>query len=84
MTYKFLNFPIKDWSRSDTIKEVQKAFEVWSNEVPLTFELIPEGRADIDIYFSTVAQGDGAGKTLAYAYFPVSYKIIIIFNNLHP
>lgn len=81
LTYKFLNFPIKDWSRSDTIKEVQKAFEVWSNEVPLTFELIPEGRADIDIYFSTVAQGDGVGKTLAYAYFPENGDITFDAEN---
>lgn len=36
----------------DVDKEIERAFQVWSKVTPLTFRKVPEGNADIMIFFA--------------------------------
>ncbi|KAG8523178.1 Matrilysin, partial [Galemys pyrenaicus] len=54
---------------------IEKAFNMWSKEVPLSFRRVKWGIADIMIRFVRREHGDlypfdGPGNTLAHAYFP--------------
>lgn len=72
LTYKLNNFPRNGLDRRLAIQEINRAFAVWAEQVPLSFRRIQWGRADIEITFNPAHLGDGPGNTLAYAYFPVS------------
>ncbi|XP_045201325.2 matrix metalloproteinase-24-like [Mercenaria mercenaria] len=62
-------------SKDDVQRELQRAFDLWSEVIPLSFVRREYGRADIEIRFVTGNHGDntpfdGSGQTLAHAYFP--------------
>ncbi|XP_066474893.1 stromelysin-1-like [Tiliqua scincoides] len=74
LTYRILNYT-PDMNRADVDREIEKAFKVWSQVTPLTFEKVPEGDADIMISFAAREHGDfnsfdGPGGTVAHAYAP--------------
>ncbi|CAG9863528.1 unnamed protein product [Phyllotreta striolata] len=74
LTYKISKYPSR-LKRSDVDKEVQRAFDVWTDYTDLTFT--PKtGQVHIEIRFEYGEHGDGdpfdgPGGTLAHAYFPV-------------
>lgn len=76
MTYRISEYPTKFLNKKHEIdKEIARAFKVWSDVTPLTFEVKKEGRVHIDIRFVSGEHGDGdpfdgPGNTLAHAYFP--------------
>lgn len=70
LTYKLKSFPRNGLSRRATIETMARAFNLWEQNVPLTFERKVDGKVNIDIQFLPADSGDGPGKTLAYAYFP--------------
>lgn len=72
-------YRISQYSRKlpveDTQKELQRAFDLWSEVIPLRFIRRDFGPVDIEIRFVTGNHGDntpfdGSGQTLAHAYFP--------------
>lgn len=74
LTYKIAQYPDK-LQRSEVDKEVQRAFNVWSEYTDLTFTPT-KGQVHIEIKFVVGEHGDGdpfdgPGGTLAHAYFPV-------------
>jgi len=77
LTYKISKYPTTGrLSIDDVDSEIAKALEVWSEVTDLTFEQKRSGRVHIDIRFEDGEHGDGdpfdgAGGTLAHAYFPV-------------
>lgn len=80
LTYKISKYPAK-LKRSDVDKEIQRAFDVWSEYTDLTFTP-RSGQVHIEIRFERGEHGDGdpfdgPGGTLAHAYFPVSIIIVI-------
>ena len=83
MTYAFLNFPgDNDLTKAEVRREVAKAFKFWSDVTPLSFTEISTTtgtfQADILIGFFSGAHlndgdpFDGAGNTLAHAFFPIN------------
>lgn len=75
LSYKISKYPAK-LKRSDVDKEIQRAFDVWSEYTDLTFTP-KSGQVHIEIRFERGEHGDGdpfdgPGGTLAHAYFPVS------------
>ena len=75
LTYKILKYP-KKLTRTDVDKEIQRAFDVWSDYTDLVFKP-GKGQVHIEIKFESGEHGDGdpfdgPGGTLAHAYFPVS------------
>ncbi|CAH1183597.1 unnamed protein product, partial [Phaedon cochleariae] len=74
LTYKIAKYPSK-LKRADVDKEIQRAFNVWSEYTDLTFT--PKtGQVHIEVRFESGEHGDGdpfdgPGGTLAHAYFPV-------------
>ncbi|XP_054159824.1 stromelysin-3-like [Oppia nitens] len=76
LTYRISQYPTKFLSKKQEIdKEMARAFKIWSEVTPLTFEAKKEGRVHIDIRFVSAEHGDGdpfdgPGNTLAHAYFP--------------
>lgn len=77
LTYKISKYPTsKRLSKREVDKEIRKALQVWSDVTDLTFEQKSAGRVHIDVRFENGEHGDGdpfdgAGGTLAHAYFPV-------------
>lgn len=74
LTFKISKYP-KKLQRNDVDKEIQRAFNVWSDYTDLTFRPA-SGQVHIDIRFESGEHGDGdpfdgPGGTLAHAYFPV-------------
>ncbi|CAH1984950.1 unnamed protein product [Acanthoscelides obtectus] len=74
LTYKIAKYPAK-LKRADVDKEVQRAFDVWTEYTDLTFKP-KSGQVHIEIRFEHGEHGDGdpfdgPGGTLAHAYFPV-------------
>jgi peptidoglycan hydrolase-like protein with peptidoglycan-binding domain len=65
LTYRIVNFS-PDLSQTEIRDGMRQAFDLWSAVTPLRFTEVA-GDADILINF---APNDGAGKVLAYAYFP--------------
>lgn len=68
--------------KGDVDKEIQKAFNVWSEYTDLTFTPTPKGQVHIEIRFEKGEHGDGdpfdgPGGTLAHAYFPVSFEELL-------
>lgn len=73
ITYRIQNFT-PDMSYSAAATEIERAFRVWSDVSSLSF-VRTYGRPDIEIVFAKGEHGDGnpfdgAGGTLAHAYFP--------------
>ncbi|XP_005998660.1 collagenase 3-like [Latimeria chalumnae] len=74
LTYRILNYT-PDLAPADVDRQIQKAFQVWSDVTPLTFTRIYDGTADIMISFGTRFHGDffpfdGPHGTLAHAFAP--------------
>ncbi|KAL4220622.1 peptidase M10A [Mactra antiquata] len=72
-------YRIKQYSRKVTIQEaqteLQRAFDLWSEVIPLKFVRSDYGPVDIEIKFvkghhRDNTPFDGSGQTLAHAYFP--------------
>lgn len=86
LLFSSLNFSIKNVTPKvgdpETRKAIRRAFDVWQNVTPLTFEEVPyseleNGKRDVDItiIFASGFHGDsspfdGEGGFLAHAYFP--------------
>nr|CAI5828038.1 unnamed protein product [Callosobruchus analis] len=73
LSYKIAKYPAK-LKRADVDKEVQRAFDVWTEYTDLTFKP-KSGQVHIEIRFEHGEHGDGdpfdgPGGTLAHAYFP--------------
>lgn len=80
LTYKISKYPAR-LKRSEVDKEIQRAFNVWTDYTDLTFTP-RSGQVHIEIRFERGEHGDGdpfdgPGGTLAHAYFPVSSKIVM-------
>ena len=77
LSYKISKYPSSDsLSRSQVDKEIKKALSVWSEHTDLKFVRKRSGKVHIDIRFEKGEHGDGdrfdgAGGTLAHAFFPV-------------
>ncbi|XP_070607766.1 stromelysin-1-like isoform X2 [Erythrolamprus reginae] len=76
LTYRILNYT-PDMQRENVDEVIEKAFKVWSQVTPLTFEKVPVDHADIYISFRSrvhedVFPFDGPGGILAHAYAPGS------------
>ncbi|XP_057652121.1 matrix metalloproteinase-14-like isoform X2 [Diorhabda carinulata] len=74
LTYKISKYP-NNLKRSDVDKEIQRAFNVWTEYTDLTFTP-KKNQVHIEIRFESGEHGDGdpfdgPGGTLAHAYFPV-------------
>ena len=74
MTYRISKYPRKI-KKSVADREIQRAFQVWSDVTPMNFIHKKEGKVHIDIRFVVSEHGDGdpfdgPGNTLAHAYFP--------------
>ncbi|XP_006032993.1 matrilysin [Alligator sinensis] len=76
LTYRFINYT-PDLPRFVVNEIIKKAFKVWSDVTPLTFQQVFSGDADILIRFARYAHGDsnpfdGNGGILAHAFAPGS------------
>ena len=76
LTYKISSYPTSDLSEWEVDAEIARALKIWSDVTDLTFKQVNSGRVHIDITFNRREHGDGdpfdgAGGTLAHAYFPV-------------
>lgn len=74
ITYRISHYSNKI-SINDVQSEIQRAFDLWSEVIPLTFTRRDYGSVDVIIKFVSGAHGDntpfdGNGQTLAHAYFP--------------
>ncbi|KAM6447278.1 stromelysin-1-like [Liasis olivaceus] len=74
LTYRILNYT-PDMDKADVDKSIEKAFKVWSRVIPLTFNKVSGGNADILISFRSREHGDfssfdGPGGTIAHAFAP--------------
>ncbi|XP_036885642.1 matrilysin [Sturnira hondurensis] len=74
VTYRITSYT-RDLPQFKVNQLVEKAFKLWSKEIPLHFRRIPYGIADIMISFARGAHGDaypfdGPGNTLAHAFSP--------------
>ncbi|XP_036283968.1 matrilysin [Pipistrellus kuhlii] len=74
VTYRIISYT-RDLSRFKVNQLVEKAFAMWSKEIPLQFKKIRMGIADIMIGFARGAHGDGfpfdgPGNILAHAFLP--------------
>ncbi|XP_077340509.1 collagenase 3-like [Lithobates pipiens] len=76
LTYRFLNFT-STLPQNMVTDSIKRAFDVWSQVTPLTFNQVGNGEADILIQFSRRSHNDGGpfdgpNGVLAHAYFPGS------------
>ncbi|NXH19635.1 MMP7 protein, partial [Bucco capensis] len=74
LTYKITSYT-PDLPRRSVDEAIRKAFQVWSDVTPLTFQRVYVRNADIVIGFARGEHGDGfpfdgAGNTLAHAFAP--------------
>ncbi|KAK7602622.1 hypothetical protein V9T40_008211 [Parthenolecanium corni] len=74
ITYRITKYPC-GLRKSKTDEEIKKAFDAWSEVIPLSFVRKTYGRANIEIRFESGDHGDeepfdGPGGILAHAYFP--------------
>ncbi|XP_040196150.1 matrix metalloproteinase-18-like [Rana temporaria] len=74
LTYRILNFT-PDLPQNLVNDSIKRAFDVWSQVTPLTFNQVGNGQADILIQFSSSGHNDGSAfdgrnGVLAHAYFP--------------
>nr|XP_039257114.1 stromelysin-3-like [Styela clava] len=72
--YRFKSYT-NQLSIPDQRREIEKAFKVWTDGTPLSFQEVTNNNEDIEISFSTGFHGDGypfdgRGLTLAHAFFP--------------
>jgi len=76
LTYKISKYPAQFQSERHVIdREIEKAFKLWSDVTPLSFQKKDNGHVDIDIRFvirdhEDGSPFDGPGKTLAHAFYP--------------
>ena len=75
LTYRINKYPSIRLSKSQVDQTVKKAFAMWQEVTDLTFEKKDAGSVNIEIRFEKYEHGDGdpfdgAGGTLAHAYFP--------------
>ena len=86
ITYKISKYPrLKKMTKDDVDSEIARAWKIWSDVTDLTFEQRPGGKVHVDIRFEDGEHGDGdafdgAGGTLAHAFFPV-YGGDVHFDN---
>ncbi|CAG0883961.1 unnamed protein product [Darwinula stevensoni] len=76
LNYTISQYPSSTLSKSDVDKEVQRAFQIWSDVTDLNFRHVEGGKVHIDIRFAEGEHGDGdpfdgPGGTLAHAFFPI-------------
>jgi len=77
LTYKISKYPSNSkLKKKDVDNEMKRALEVWASVTGLTFQQRTSGKVHIEIRFEDGEHGDGdpfdgAGGTLAHAYFPV-------------
>ncbi|GLV37919.1 Matrix metalloproteinase 1 [Carabus blaptoides fortunei] len=70
LTFHLKNYPRKNLDKHTALKEIQKAFDIWTEQVPLNFIYTENSTADIQIEFVPPNHGDGPYKIVAIAYFP--------------
>ncbi|OXA40508.1 Matrix metalloproteinase-25 [Folsomia candida] len=75
LTYRISKFSETDFSPEVTMREVDRAFELWGNATNLHFVKSPGGVVDIELKFAKSVHGDiepfdGRGITLAHAFPP--------------
>lgn len=80
LTYHLKNYPRKNLDKPTALKEIQKAFAIWQEQVPLNFIRTENGPSDIEIEFVPTNNGDGPYKIVAIAYFPVSITVCALLN----
>ncbi|PIK50409.1 matrix metalloproteinase 16 [Apostichopus japonicus] len=78
VTYRVLDTSTKI-SISNSTSVIRMAFDVWQRHIPLVFQEVATGDADIYLSFKTLDHGDsfpfdGPGGTYAHAYGPQSEK----------
>ncbi|XP_016062204.1 PREDICTED: neutrophil collagenase isoform X1 [Miniopterus natalensis] len=74
LTYRIISYT-PQLSKTDVEAAIQKAFQVWSDPSPLSFTMVSQGKADIEISFVQRAHGDnspfdGPNGILAHAFQP--------------
>lgn len=74
ITYKVTKYP-RRIDKKTVDREIERAFRVWSDVIPVNFISKKKGRVHIDIRFVVYRHRDGnsfdgPGNTLAHAYFP--------------
>ncbi|RXG54725.1 Collagenase 3 [Armadillidium vulgare] len=74
LTYKIRNYP-ELLTKKEVDREIDRAFEVWSNVTDLTFTAVRTGQVDIEIRFELGEHGDeapfdGPGGVIAHAFLP--------------
>ncbi|KAI9558628.1 Matrix metalloproteise-24 [Daphnia sinensis] len=78
ITYFLANWSPKIGDEETTVKQLERAFKVWSDYAHLKFVQVPTPDADITILFGNGYHGDrypfdGPGYTLAHAYYPYEF-----------
>jgi hypothetical protein len=81
LTWKLVSYYVPSFGYDAARAQLHQSFNDWARHIPLNFHEVSEhDQADFDIAFipthhDPLARFDGAGGTLAYAYFPPSGMI---------